>query len=153
MANYTVNPLIKAMNEGIANHKQTAKRELERAKQALEVKAMLRAKYASVFAGTTHEETYVSFQVALGDPQIAVYMWKLESFKDPRLTTMLERLMEHGEPRMHEYPDAMNKDFIFELGDLRVRVNAYVKSDSATCRRIQVDTKTVEEPVYKIICD
>ena len=153
MAKRTVNPLIKAMNEGIASHRETAKRYMDSAKHALAVKGMLRAKYASVFAGMTHDETHLSFSASYGEPDIHVYLWKLDSFKDERLTTLLERLMDLADPEVREYPEALNKDYRFDLGDARVHISAYVKSDSASCRRIQVDTKTVEQPVYKIICD
>lgn len=152
MATRTVNPLIKAMNEGIANHKEQAKRSLENAKQGLAVKGMLRAKYASIFAGTAHDDTHVSFSVWQGEPSISVFLWSLDSFRDKRLTTLLERLLDHAEPDVKEYPEALNKDYRFELGDAQIRVCAYVKTDSDTCRRIQIDTKTVEQPVYKIIC-
>jgi hypothetical protein len=152
MVKRTVNPLIRAMNEGIANHKEQAKRSMENAKQALSVKAMLRAKYASIFTGTAHDDTHISFSFALGEPHINVYLWGLDSFKDERLTTLLERLLDHAEPDVKEYAEALNKDYRFDLGDTRVQVCAYVKSDSATCRKVQIDTKTVEQPVYKIIC-
>ena len=152
MAKYTVNPLIRAMNEGIANHKEQAKRSLENAKQALAVKGMLRAKYASIFAGIAHDDTHVSFSAWYGSPEVHVHLWGLHSFKDERLTMLLERLMDHAEPDVREYPESLNKDFKFDLGDLKVSVNAYVRSDSTTCRKIQIDTKTVEQPVYKIIC-
>lgn len=152
MAKYTVNPLIKAMNEGIANHKEQAKRSLENAKQGLAVKGMLRAKYAPIFAGTTHEDTHVSFSVWYGEPSINVYLWGLHSFKDERLTTLLERLMDHAEPDVREHAESLNKDYRFDLDDAKVQICAYVKTDSDTCRRIQIDTKTVEQPVYKIIC-
>lgn len=153
MAKRTVNPLIKAMNEGIASHRESAKRYMDSAKQALAVKGMLRAKYASVFAGMAHDETHISFSASYGEPSIGVYLWKLDSFKDERLTTLLERLMDLADPEVREYPESLNKDYRFDLGDARVQISAYVKSDSASCRRIQVDTKTVEQPVYKIICD
>ena len=152
MAKYTVNPLIRAMNEGIANHKEQAKRSLENAKQGLAVKGMLHAKYAPIFTGIAHKDTHVSFSVWQGEPSISVYLWNLDSFKDERLTTLLERLMDHGEPSTKEYAEALNKDFRFDLGDAKVQICAYVRTDSATCRKIQIDTKTVEQPVYKIIC-
>jgi hypothetical protein len=152
MATRTVNPLIKAMNEGIANHKEQAKRSLENAKQGLAVKGMLRAKYAPIFAGIAHDDTHVSFSVWQGEPGISVYLWNLDSFKDERLTTLLDRLLGYADPSVKEYAEALNKDFRFDLGDAKVQVCAYVKSNSETCRRIQIDTKTVEQPVYKIIC-
>ncbi len=156
MAKYTVNPLIRAMNEGIANHKEQAKRSLENAKQGLAVKGILRAKYASIFTGITHKDTNVSFSVWDGRPEIHVYLWNLDSFKDERLTTLLDRLMDHGEPNVREYAESLNKDYRFDFddayGQAKVQVCAYVRSDSETCRKIQTGTKTVEQPVYKIIC-
>jgi hypothetical protein len=81
-------------------------------------------------------------------------MMRLDSFKDERLTTLLERLMDYkDDPEVHEYADSLNKDFHFKLDDLTVRIAAYVKSDSQTCRRIQTGTKTVEQPIYQMICD
>lgn len=152
MVKRTVNPLIRAMNEGIANHKEQAKRSMENAKQGLALKAMLRAKYASIFAGIAHDDTHVSFNVWQGEPSVNVYLWNLDSFKDERLTVLLDRLLDHAEPIVKEYAEALNKDYRFELADAKVQICAYVKTDSDTCRRIQIDTKTVEQPVYKIIC-
>lgn len=154
MAKRTVNPLIKAMNEGIANHRQSAKRSMENAKFGLSVKAILRAKYAPIFAGVDTKNTDISFHSSWNEATVSVFMWKLDSFKDERLTGLLERLMDYnGNPEVHEYADALNKDFHFKLDDVTIRVCAYVKTDSPTCRRVQVDTKTVEQPVYKILCD
>ena len=154
MAKRTVNPLIRAMNEGIANHRQSAKRSMENAKFGLSVKALLRAKYAHVFAGVAHKDTTLSFHSSWDEATLSVIMMRLESFKDGRLTSLLERLMEyHANPEVIEYPDHLNKDFHFKLDGLTVRVAAYVKSDSPTCRKIQTGTKTVEQPVYKMICD
>lgn len=154
MVKRTVNPLIKAMNEGIANHRESAKRSMENAKYGLSVKAMLRAKYSSLFAGLTHKDTMVSFHSSWEEATLSVIMMRLDSFKDERLTGLLDRLLDHhANPEVHEYADHLNKDFHFKLDGLTVRVAAYVKSDSPTCRKVQTGTKTVEQPVYQMVCD
>ena len=154
MAKRTVNPLIKAMNEGIANHRENAKRSMENAKFGLSVKATLRAKYSSLFAGLTHKDTVFSFHSSWEEATLSVIMMRLESFKDERLTGLLNRLLDHhANPEVHEYADHLNKDFHFKLDGLTVRVTAYVKSDSPTCRKVQTGTKTVEQPIYQMVCD
>ena len=154
MAKRTVNPLIKAMNEGIANHRENAKRSMENARLGLSVKAILRAKYSSLFAGLTHRDTYVSFHASWGEPTASVTMMRLDSFKDERLTSFMDRLLDYdANPEVYEYADHLNKDFHFKLDGLTVRVTAYVKSDSPTCRKVQTGTKTVEQPIYQMVCD
>ena len=155
MAKRTVNPLIKAMNEGIANHRENAKRSMENARLGLSVKAMIRGLYAKpLFEGMTHKDTILSFHASWGEPTVSVVMMRLDSFKDERLTNFMDRLLDYdANPEVHEYPDQLNKDFHFKLQGLTVRVAAYVKSDSPTCRKVQTGTKTVEQPVYQMVCD
>ena len=155
MVKRTVNPLIRAMNEGIANHRENAKRSMENAKLGLSVKAMIRALYAKpLFEGMAHEDTIISFHSSWGEPTVSVIMLRLDSFKDERLTSFLDRLLDYdANPEVHEHADRLNKDYHFILKGLTVRVNAYVRSDSPTCRKVQTGTKTVEQPIFKMICD
>lgn len=56
--------------------------------------------------------------------------------------------------RTRDYPDYLNREYVYVMpnGD-RITLNVYVKSDSPTCRKVQIGTETVTTPKYEIRCD
>jgi hypothetical protein len=55
--------------------------------------------------------------------------------------------------RSTDYPDNLNKEFSYDVDDARVTINAYVRPDSPTCRKVPVGTETVTKTKYEIQCD
>jgi hypothetical protein len=87
---------------------------------------------------------------------ITVSLRKLPSFKCKILESILEycETLNVGKVGSNDYAESLNRDYNFELADNWVmHVNAYVKSDSATCRKIKVGTEIVEQAKWEIQCD
>jgi hypothetical protein len=100
------NPLVTAMNGGIANAKQTAKTFREMQTMLLGVKSMMRMKYGWVFDKVDESaETYLyaSWSHFRNKPEISISMHRLESFKDKRLTDLLYNLCGFTDPVVSEY--------------------------------------------------
>lgn len=99
-----------------------------------------------------------------GSVIITLNVRDLTSFKDKRLTSILERFIDWP-TRVNEYTyGAPNKDFVFEkinmidpvAGNFNLCVNvySYVKSDSPLCRVVVtgVTERIVREEVKQIVC-
>ena len=92
----------------------------------------------------------------VGDDKTSLFinMDDLESFKDPKLVAVLEYFSNLAtEVESKDWPDYLNRDYRFISDTIDVKIGAYVKSDSPTCRKVLVGTelKTVEK--YEIVCD
>lgn len=88
-------------------------------------------------------------------PTIRVTISDLPGFKDGRLADVMSMLMEYGftESRTFDYAEYLNREYYFERGDLNIEINAFVTSDSPTCRRIAVGEKITTQTQYEIECD
>jgi hypothetical protein len=82
----------------------------------------------------------------------------LDSFKDAKLTRLLEKFID-WETQVNEYTyNEPNKDFTFtkkfEGMEIHVCIYAYVKSDSPLCRIVVtgVTERVVREEVKQIVC-
>ena len=96
--------------------------------------------------------------VFCGKPVVYISMFSIESFKQTELVNALGYLTEitekdNGKITTEDWATAVNRDFRFETKEWRVCINAYVKDDSPTCRRIVVGTEMVERTIYEIACD
>jgi len=106
----------------------------------------------------TMEIDYVSVYVSGNDVQISATIYNLDSFKCERLAKLLDYLNDKvvGDPTTRDWPSSssINRDYTFKLPDgIVVSLSAYVKDDSATCRRIVVGTETKVVEKYEIQCD
>ena len=89
-------------------------------------------------------------------PQITFTLFNLDGFKDQRLEAVLwylGNLDGSREPRSHEYAQSLNRVFRFEFDGFDVRVDATVRSDSPTCRKVVVSSELVKQDKYAIQCD
>jgi hypothetical protein len=89
-------------------------------------------------------------------PDVCFYLGNLDGFKDERLESILWYLstLDGGrEPRSCEYPQSLNRSYRFDFKDFTVRVDATVRSDSPTCRKIVVSSELVKQDKYAIQCD
>lgn len=89
-------------------------------------------------------------------PCVTFYVSGLDSFKDDRLASMLwyfSTLDGEREAKSEDYAQALNRTYRFKFDGFMVRVNATVKSDSPTCRKVVVSSEMVKQDVYAIQCD
>jgi len=97
-------------------------------------------------------------EIFCGKPVVYISMFSIESFKQAELVNALGYLTEitekdNGKITTEDWATAVNRDFRFETKEWRVCINAYVKEDSPTCRRIAVGTEVIERTKYEIVCD
>ena len=93
--------------------------------------------------------------------RITTTLRNLDSFKDKKLTVLLERFMgDDWATRSDDYAeDEPNRDYecIKKLGDnfeIKILIGAYVKSDSPLCRVVVtgVTERIVREETREIVC-
>lgn len=154
MSTRKVNPLIKAINSEIKSERDTARTLAQRAKVLASQRMMLRAKYGKVFKDLNEDLSYLSVYFwSQSKPTLSLSLYRLDGFKDQRLTQVLESFMAWTD-KVKEESDAANyrKSYTFDLDDVEVMIHASIRSDSATCERIQVSTEMREVPVYELRC-
>jgi hypothetical protein len=89
-------------------------------------------------------------------PSLAFYVAGLDSFKDDRLASMLwyfATLDGSRDVSSHDYAELLNRVYRFQFDGFNVRVDATVKSDSPTCRKVVVSSELVKQDKYAIQCD
>jgi len=111
---------------------------------------------AKQLCSTEHEATTLSFDIDSVRPTVYLTLINLDSFKDDRLVSRLWYLSNIDgarEARSTDYPASLNRDYRYDMGDFQVLVSAYVRGDSATCRKVVVGRKTEVVNEYKIVCE
>lgn len=88
-------------------------------------------------------------------PTLTFMIEKLDSFKDPALIRAIETLagFTGAELKSEDYPSSFNRDFLFDAQGYRVRLAAYVKNDSDSCKRVEIGRRTEEIIEYQLVCD
>lgn len=89
-------------------------------------------------------------------PSVTFYVAGLDSFKDDRLASMLwyfSTLDGSRDVSSTDYALSLNRVYRFQFEGFMVRIDATVKSDSPTCRKVVVGSKTEVVNEYKIVCD
>jgi hypothetical protein len=149
-----VNPLIQALNEATARSRREGREMIEKAKRLQNQKMKIRGKYAEAFKTLDLSVHGLQMRASFYKPTIDIYLNKLESFKDPQLVGLLEYFSAQTDKiSTRDWAVYLNRDYTFELDDVTVAISAYVKSDSPTCRKVQVGTKIEEVPQFEMICD
>jgi len=104
------------------------------------------------------EAGHMNVQMLCGKPSISIYMYDLDSFKQRELVWVLEYLTIeadrlNGDVGTKDYAEAINRDFHFSTDKWEASIVAYVKQDSATCRKVVVGSEWVQKEKYEIVCD
>jgi len=87
-------------------------------------------------------------------PTFHITFRNLESFKCLKLESALWLLETIGKAvRTKDYAEYLNREYNYEIEGAMVTLNAYVKSDSATCRKVAVGTTTETVTKYELQCD
>lgn len=153
MSTRKVNPLITAVNSSIRETQENAQRMHERARELKAQRMLIRAKFSAMLKDFNADKHYLSVSLSGQTPVVNITLNKLESFKDTDLTNLLEFLISKDAKITEEaWPQFHNKDYHAEFEDARIAIHAYVRSDSPSCRRVQVGTQLKEEPVWELHC-
>jgi hypothetical protein len=87
-------------------------------------------------------------------PVVYLQLRDLESFKDAKLMAVLEYVSVFSDTSTsQDWAQYLNRDFRFKSNTVDVHINAYVKEDSPTCRKVVVGTELQTVEKYKIVCD
>ena len=146
-----LNPFISALNSALDDRQKSVNEMRNNINEVKSKKLELRVKYGRLFTDLPG-----SFSISLSceKPVAYIRMYQLESFKDARLTDFLDKLIAlDGEMSSTDYASSLNRAFDCEFSDFRVYIDAYVKDDSPTCRKVVVGTKMEEVNEYEIVCD
>ena len=156
-----VNPLITAIKNQIDQYKHEADLLHKKVKRLTTDRMLLRALYAPIFVNLTENDSIYIYTHDNNRIQFVVYMHDLDSFKDERLTSTISSAMEligdkvketdFAQYEHKEYRISTNNIYAVEQAELQI--NAYVKSDSPTCRKIQIGTEIKAVPKYKFECN
>lgn len=137
----------------------------ERIKQEAAFDKLLRARapdlkqYFEMFPPSLRKQVYVSADTFDTTLRMVVSIYELASFKDKKLTRLLEKFAD-WESSTQDYTHTQpNRDFFFTQQTpfgvrIRVGIYAYVKTDSPLCRVVVkgVTTRVVEEEIREIVC-
>ena len=156
-----VNPLITAIKDQIDQYKREANLAYKKATRLATDRMLLRALYAPIFVNLTENDSIYIYTHDNNRVQFVVYMRELDSFKDARLTSTISSAMDligdkvketdFAQYEHKEYRISTNNIYAVEQAELQI--NAYVKSDSPTCRKIQIGTEIKAVPKYKFECN
>ena len=100
------------------------------------------------------ENLHLSTDAYEKKPALYISMNNLDSFKDAKLVAVLEYLgLFSDKLESKDWPDYINRDYKFSSETIDVKVAAYVKSDSPTCRKVLVGTEQQTVEKFEIVCD
>ena len=156
-----VNPLITAIKNQIEQYKHEADLLHKKVKRLTTDRMLLRALYAPIFVNLTEDDSIYIYTHDNNRVQFVVYMHDLDSFKDERLTSTISSAMELIGDKVKETDFAQyeHKEYrisgnnIYAVEQAELQINAYVKSDSPTCRKVQIGTEIKAVPKYKFECN
>lgn len=145
-----VNPIIGATNRAIHSAQSEARAAYEKAKR-LKAQRMALRRFAPLTAGLTANE--VDLYGGYNTVQLYITLFDLDGFKDVRLTDVLGALYEMTDTvKEQEVAQFHEKVYTADVGDVHIRIAAYVKEDSETCKRVEIGRELVEQVKYKMIC-
>jgi len=148
------NPLIQAISEASEKSRRDGHELISKAKMLEEKRMKIRANYSAIFKDLDLSVHNLYMRTSYYKPSIEVSLNKLESFKDVQLVKLLDFFASHTEKMgTRDWANYLNRDYTFELEDVIINISAYVRSDSPTCRKVQVGVKIEEVAQYELVCD
>lgn len=148
------NPLIQAISEASEKSRRDGHELISKAKMLEEKRMKIRANYSAIFKDLDLSVHNLYMRTSYYKPSIEVSLNKLESFKDVQLVKLLDFFASQTEKMgTRDWANYLNRDYTFELEDVIINISAYVRSDSPTCRKVQVGVKVEEVPQYELVCD
>lgn len=98
--------------------------------------------------------TYVSAHWS-DRPMVTFSYRGASSFKDESIASAMQYLMDVGftADKTYDVAELINREFVFNRNDIKVKLDVYVKSDSPTCRKVVTGETTQTIKTYAIECD
>lgn len=144
---------VQAFNRALADARDSAKRARTDVQNLSRMRREINRIGKTIALNMSEADTMHLYLIGT-TPHFSVTMRNLESFKCLALEGMLWTMNEIGKAtHTRDWPDYLNREYNFEVNGAKVCINAYVKSDSPTCRKVVVGTETITQPKYKIECD
>jgi hypothetical protein len=125
---------------------------------------------ANIAHGINSYTETASVNAEYSEPALTFYLYQsnLQRWSDPKYAQAINDIQFAIAKHEPERKDTENKDNLhrahvwtwsFETGNpfypealIKVQLDAYESKDTAECRRVQVGTKTIEEPIYRYDC-
>lgn len=99
-------------------------------------------------------DSYGSVSAYDGIPCISFTLDKVDGFTDPRVVDTLDFLTrEFTDVSSNESAQYLYRNYTFKRNDMRVSFSVYVRSDSATCQRVEIGEEVVVQKKYKMVCN
>ena len=145
---------VQAFNSALANARNTAKR------ARAEIQFLSRNRKAINKVGK-HLAFYVEARDTLhvytigSDVYFQLTLRNLESFKCAKMELLLVDMENNAESARDtkDWAEYLNREYYYKMDGMNICINAFVKSDSPTCRKVVIGTDTVTTPKYQIECD
>lgn len=98
---------------------------------------------------------YVSMSSYYGQVHVTYNVEGLDSFKKGDLPKFLAKLMDAGVEFTHsgDFAQSGNRDYEGKLGNVRVRVAAYLSEKSKQCSVKEIGEETIVQKKFAICCD
>ena len=130
---------------------------IKRAKQQkvrlASIKADLKL-FINVLRPVLNDNDHMSIVNGSDKPVLYINMRDLDSFKTGRVIDTLKVLEAFGTAdKTEDWASLVNRDYHYSMGKYDVRLCAYVREDSPTCRKVVVGSETQTVVKYEIQCD
>jgi hypothetical protein len=149
--------------ETALGHITEGEAQYRRQRSQLQAHKKLINKLLHKLAGCDDLSVYADGYEGCGTVTVSCNMLALDSFKAPRLTRVLEQFCgDEWRPETREWPSSLNMTYIFSMPSpavdgltVRVKVDAYARNDSPTCKKVLVGKKRVShvEKTYRMECN
>ena len=120
--------------------------------QVLKGKRRLLGRIVNALAKSLGNQEHSMYVGSSGDVYISMH--DLSGFKCMELEMVLNTLENLGTVRhTKDWAEYHNRDFRYTVDGVDVWLSVYIKSDSETCKRVAVGTKTTEQVIYEMRCN
>ena len=99
-------------------------------------------------------DTWTYISATSSRPIVNFSVSEADGFTDPRIVSALEFLTkEFEEAKTNESAEYLYRSYSFSKPEVQVCFMVNVKSDSPTCKRVEVGEEMVVQKKYKIVCE
>ena len=149
------NPIIKLINSQILSYKGQANEYSKKADALRQSRMLLRALYGSLVDDFDMDNGHLNMSWIANKPYITAYMYKLDSLKDERLTSLISKCMDaiNMDVEERDVADWGYKRYTIDSPNINFEIVAYVKEDSPTCKKVVIKREMKEVLTTKYVCE